>query len=92
MSWSFTYHGKPNKLAATISAKEKQSFPDAAEQAAYDSARDMILKALALNTNDATTLYVQAMGHAGGGFCQSKVLVDSAPHVLTAAWPGALAE
>ena len=92
MSWSFTYYGKPSKLAAAIQEKESKTFTDANEQQAYDSARDMILKTLAANTNDATTLYVQAMGHAGGGFCQSKVIVDSQPHVLQPVWTGQLAE
>jgi len=92
MSWSFSYHGKPSKLAATITEKETKSFSDATEQSAYDSAREMILKTLAANTNDSTTMYVQAMGHAGGGFCQNKVIVDSQPHALTPVWPGTLAE
>jgi hypothetical protein len=92
MSWSFSYHGKPSKLAATIQEKEAKSFSDAAEQQAYDSARDMILKTLAANTNDTATMYVQAMGHVGGGFCQSKVIVDSQPHVLQPVWTGQLAE
>lgn len=92
MSWSFAYHGKPTKLAAVIIAKETKQFTDTTEQAAYDAARDMILKTLAANTNDATTLYVQAMGHAGGGFCQNKVLVDSQPHLLQPVWCGQPAE
>jgi hypothetical protein len=82
MSWSFTHYGKPSKLATTIKEKEEKKFTDASEQDAYDSARDMILKTLAANTNDATTMYVQAMGHAGGGFCQSQVIVDSQPYIL----------
>lgn len=73
MSWSFSYHGKPSKLAALIKEKEAKSFSDQVEQEAYDSARDMALKTLAANTNEETTLYVQAIGHAGGGCCQSKV-------------------
>lgn len=92
MSWSFSYHGNPRALAEAIRKKEEKSFPDKTEQAAYDSARDMILRTLAANTNEETTLYVQATGHAGGGFCQNKVIVDSQPHTLMAAWPGALAE
>jgi hypothetical protein len=92
MSWSFSYFGKPSKLWAAIQEKEAKSFTDATEQAAYDSAREMILKTLSANTNDATTMYVQAMGHAGGGYCQSKVIVDSQPYILNPVWPGTPAE
>ena len=92
MSWSFAYHGKPRKLAEVIRKNEEKSFADKIEQEAYDSARDMILRTLAANTNDETILYVQAMGYAGGGFCQNKVIVDNQPHVLQAAWIGPAAE
>lgn len=90
MSWSFSYFGKPDKLAEKVKAENK-SFTDATEQAAYDAARELILKTLAINTSG-TTLYVSAMGHAGGGYCQNKVLVDSQPYMLSPAWPGIPAE
>ena len=90
MSWSFAYFGKPDKLAEVIGTKETKAFSNATEQQAYDAAREMIIKTLAANTSGAT-LYVQASGHAGGGYCQSKVLVDSQPYYLQSAWTGVAA-